>query len=228
MHYKKFTLAAVVAIASGTVFAQQAQPSNEVQVQQQGQNSVVPGAVNVPFEGCAEQPPTPTCQRRIICVGTGTIRLKGPDGVQMAKKSALLQANSAVAYFQKSLADAQDSNKKQLLSYSKEDGQGQSSNQEIGELTKEENSRRTQALLQGVVVVGGEVNTQEGYAKVYVGQSCKSIATAQGLQQQQETVGAQGVGVNGDPAAANGRVMGGPNINAGSAVSVNRPPSNDF
>lgn len=233
MHYKNFTLAAVVVIAAGSVFAQQAQPSNEVQVQQQGQNSVVPGAVNIPFDGCAEQPPTPTCQRRIICVGEATIRMKGPDGVRMAKKSALLKANAAVAYFQKTLLDAQSSDKEQMLSYSKEDGAGKSSNQEIGQLQKEENSQRTQALLQGVVVVGGEVNVNPqdglGSTKVYVGQSCKSIATAQGLQQQQASGGAaQGGSGSADPSNANARVMGGPAISSGSAASVSRPPSNDF
>lgn len=234
MNYKKLTLAAAVAVAAGSAFAQQVQPSNEVQVQQTApQNSVVPGAVNIPFDGCAEQPPTPTCQRRIICVGEATIRMKGPDGVRMAKKSALLKANAAVAYFQKTLLDAQSSDKEQMLSYSKEDGAGKSSNQEIGQLQKEENSQRTQALLQGVVVVGGEVNVNPqdglGSTKVYVGQSCKSIATAQGLQQQQASGGAaQGGAGSADPSNANARVMGGPAISSGSAASVSRPPSNDF
>ena len=216
-------------LLSSAVGAQQLQPANEVQVQQsQSQNSVVAGAVNVPFDGCAEQPPTPTCQRRIICVGEATIRMKGPDGVRMAKKSALLKANAAVATFQKNLLEAQSSDKEQMLSYSKEDGAGKSSNQEIGQLQKEEVSQRTQALLQGVVVVGGEVNVNPqdglGSTKVYVGQSCKSIATAQGLQQQQSAGGAGSA----DPSNANARVMGGPAISSGSAASVSRPPSNDF
>lgn len=227
MKYKILAVSVACVFVSGAVLAQQAQPANEVQVHQaQGQTQVVPGAVKIPFDGCAEQPPTPTCQRRIICVGDATIRLKGPDGVRMAKKSALLKANAAVANFQKTLIEAQSSDKEQMLSYSKEDGAGKSSNQEIGQLQKEEVSQRTQALLQGVVVVGGEINTEEGIARVYVGQSCKSIATAQGLGQQQSTGSGQGTGDGMEQ--PNARVMGGPAIGSGTVGSVSRPPSNDF
>lgn len=228
MYYKKMTLAAAVAIASGTVFAQQAQPSNEVQVQQAPQNSIVPGAVKLPDAGCTVQTPTPTCQKRIICVGDATIRVKGPDGVRMARKSALIRANSAVSYFQKTVSHGQRGDAEDSSASGQVDGAGQSSNYNINDKTKETSYQTTDALLQGVDTLGSEVDIPGGVVKVYVGQSCRSIATAQGLEQQQAAGSSQAGEGSAQQTNSSARVMGGPSINEGATTSYRNLPTNDF
>ena len=216
-------------LLSSAVGAQQLQPAYEVQVQQsQNQNAVVPGAVKLPDEGCTVQTPTPSCQKRIICVGRATIRVKGPDGVRMARKAALIRANSAVSYFQNTVNKGRRGDAEGSSASGQIDGAGKSTNYEINEKNLETSYQETNALLQGVDTLGSEVDISGGEVKIYVGQSCRSISTAQGLEQQQSSGQPQVSGGNSAQQNLNSRVMGGPSINEGTATSYKNLPTNDF
>ena len=179
--------------------AQQLQPANEVQVQAQAQPTGEADMID-PFQGCKPKV-KPSCQARIVCTGISTIHANNPRAVHI----------------------------KQLdKTYSKESGAGTQAHQELGILSSQVNSTSAEQFLQGVAVIGGKVDMQAGLVSVVIGQSCDTVATAQGISQKMQQGQAQQQSGGGAPTGQSGEAMGGPQVHYGKPGSVIQRPTNDF
>ncbi len=220
----------ILAIVAPTVFAQQLQPANEVQVksnpqvQNQGEADMID-----PIQGCHPKI-KPSCQARIVCTGISTILGKTPRAVQVAMKVAQSNANGELAKYLGNKTKVNEDIKQLDRTYSKESGAGTQTQTELGVLVSQVNSTSAEQFLQGVAVIGGKVDMQAGLVSVVIGQGCESVAAAQGMgQKMQQGQAAQQSGTSGGAAAAQGsEPMGGPQVNYGTPGSVIQRPKNDF
>jgi len=210
-------------LLSQPVFSQQLQPSNEVQVQNQGEADMIDA-----FQGCKPKI-KPSCQARIVCTGMGTIHGNNPRSVQVAMKVAQTNANGELAKYLGNKTKVNEDLKQLDKTYSKESGEGKQTQQEIGVLLSQVNSTSAEQFLQGVAVIGGKIDMQKGTVSVVIGQGCESVASAQGMvqkMQQGSTSQQSGSGAGGSNPSQG--VMGGPQIHQGTPGSVIQRPTNDF
>jgi len=218
----KFTLGLVAFAISANAMAQQVQPSNEVQIQGNPPGVSTP---KLPYQGCIQEV-TPGCMARILCVGEAPLRVKTTSGVMTAKKIAQLKANSEIAAYVKNKAKLQEDYKNLVSTYQASSGAGEENKIQEGDLTELAYGRSAEEYLQGVQVIGGEVNIEQGYAKIYVGQSCKSIDGAKSLSARQQSAGV--VSDSGQGNSGSAQVMGGPQLNQGMPQTSRQVPTNDF
>lgn len=217
----KATIVILAVISSVGVNAQQLQPANEVQVRNTGESDMID-----PFQGCKPKV-KPDCQARIVCTGISTIHADNPRAVQVAMKVAQSNANGELAKYLGNKTKVNEDIKQLDRTYSKESGAGKQTQQELGILVSQVNNTSAEQFLQGVAVIGGKVDTQAGTVAVVIGQSCDTVATAQGISQKMQQGQAQQSGGAG-AGNASGEVMGGPQVHYGKAGSVVQRPTNDF
>ena len=216
-------ISAFLNLWSNVAFAQ-SQPSNEVQVQRQGESDLISA-----FEGC-KPVAKPTCQARIVCTGITSIHGNNPRAVQNAMRIAQGRANGALAMYLGNKTKAIEEIKQLDKTYSKESAAGTQSQSEFGDLISSVNSRSAEQFLQGVSVIGGKVDLNAGTVAVVIGQGCESVKAAQSMtnKMQQGQAQQQG-GIPGANPGANGEVgVGGPQLNMGKPSSMEQRPSNDF
>lgn len=214
-------LAIISAFQIGNAAAQQLQPANEVQVKNQGESDMID-----PFPGCKPKV-KPECHARIVCTGISTIHADNPRAVQVAMKVAQSNANGELAKYLGNKTKVNEDIKQLDRTYSKETGAGKQTQQELGILVSQVNNTSAEQFLQGVAVIGGKVDMQAGTVSVVIGQSCDTVATAQGISQKMQQGQAQqsgGAGGSGQSA----EVMGGPQVHYGKPGSVVQRPTNDF
>ena len=206
--------------------AQQLQPANEVQVQAQAQPTGEADMID-PFQGCKPKV-KPSCQARIVCTGISTIHANNPRAVQVAMKVATSNANGELAKYLGNKTKVNEDIKQLDKTYSKESGAGTQAHQELGILSSQVNSTSAEQFLQGVAVIGGKVDMQAGLVSVVIGQSCDTVATAQGISQKMQQGQAQQQSGGGAPTGQSGETMGGPQVHYGKPGSVIQRPTNDF
>lgn len=219
------SIAILSAFSTQIAFAQ-SQPSNEVQVQKQGEADLISL-----FEGC-KPVAKPSCQARIVCTGITSIHGNNPRAVQTAMRIAQGRANGALAMYLGNKAKAIEEIKQLDKTYGKESAAGSQSQTEFGDLISSVNSRSAEQFIQGVAVIGGKVDLSAGTVAVVIGQGCESVAAAQtmsGKMQQGQAAQQQGGGSNGTSPVADGSMgIGGPQVNYGKANSIEQIPKNDF
>lgn len=216
------TLCAITSVLSiPNAFGQQLQPANEVQVRNQGESDMID-----PFPGCKPKI-KPECHARIVCTGVSTIHADNPRAVQVAMKVAQSNANGELAKYLGNKTKVNEDIKQLDRTYSKETGAGKQTQQELGILVSQVNNTSAEQFLQGVAVIGGKVDMQAGTVSVVIGQSCDTVATAQGITQKMQQGQAQQSGSVGN-SAQSGEVMGGPQVHYGKPGSVVQRPTNDF
>jgi len=204
------------------IAAAQTQPSNEVQVQKQGEADLI-----ALVEGC-EAKAKPSCQARFICTGQSAIHGKNPSAIITATRVASVRAKGQLASLLGSQAKMEELTKDKSATYEQSSGSGTSSQTQLGQLYESVTSTSAQAYLQGVVVIGSEINLAQGFVKVVVGQSCDSRNAAQDARRasQQGESQSGSMGTNPDPNAGN--VPGGPQIHYGTPQPSMQKPRNDF
>lgn len=217
----KFVMVAITAMACGVASAQQLQPANEVQVRNTGESDMIDS-----FQGCKPKV-KPECHARIVCTGISTIHADNPRAVQVAMKVAQSNANGELAKYLGNKTKVNEDIKQLDRTYSKESGAGKQAQQELGILVSQVNNTSAEQFLQGVAVIGGKVDMQAGTVSVVIGQSCDTVATAQGISQKMQQGQAQQSGGSGG-GNSSGEVMGGPQVHYGKAGSVIQRPTNDF
>jgi hypothetical protein len=163
----------------------------------------------------------PDCAARIRCVGEGEILFKDSRGVSEAVKVANQRARNELARFFSEKRKAEESLKQAQRTYQKQGPEGERSEREFGRLTEEVTTSQVEAVLRGVVLIGRQVDMQGGMAKVWVGQSCRSRAVAEGRAQP------AGAADGGNPNAS-APTTGGPQIYGGNPQSTRRPNLDRF
>lgn len=210
--------------AIGTATAQ-TQPSNEVQVQRQGESDLISL-----FEGC-KPVAKPTCKARIVCTGMTSIHGNNPRAIQTAMRIAQGRANGALALYLGNKAKAIEEIKQLDKTYGKENAAGSQTQTEFGDLISSVNSRTAEQFIQGVAVIGGKVDLSAGTVAVVIGQGCESVAAAQAMtgKMQQGQAQQQSGSVSGTNPSADGAIgVGGPQIHFGAPGSIEQKPKNDF
>jgi len=223
-------LGGVLSIAIFNVFAlgaasAQTQPSNEVQVQKQGEADLISL-----FEGC-KPVAKPSCQARIVCTGMTSIHGNNPRAIQTAMRIAQGRANGALAMYLGNKAKAIEEIKQLDKTYGKESAAGSQTQTEFGDLISSVNNRSAEQFIQGVAVIGGKVDLSAGTVAVVIGQGCDSVAAAQAMtgKMQQGQAQQQGGSMSGTNPSADGVVgVGGPQVHYGTAGSMEQKPKNDF
>jgi len=201
----------------------QSQPSNEVQVQRQGESDLISA-----FEGC-KPVAKPTCQARIVCTGITSVHGNNPRAVQNAMRIAQGRANGALAMYLGNKTKAIEEIKQLDKTYSKESAAGTQSQSEFGDLISSVNSRTAEQFLQGVSVIGGKVDLNAGTVSVVIGQGCESVKAAQGMTTMMQQGMSQQGGASGSNPSAGGEIgVGGPQLNIGKPSSMEQRPKNDF
>jgi len=223
-------LGGVLSIAIFNIFtlgaaSAQTQPSNEVQVQKQGEADLISL-----FEGC-KPVAKPSCQARIVCTGMTSIHGNNPRAIQTAMRIAQGRANGALAMYLGNKAKAIEEIKQLDKTYGKESAAGSQTQTEFGDLISSVNSRSAEQFIQGVAVIGGKVDLSTGTVAVVIGQGCDSVAAAQAMtgKMQQGQAQQQGGSMSGTNPSADGVVgVGGPQVHYGTAGSMEQKPKNDF
>lgn len=203
----------------------QTQPSNEVQVQRQGESDLISL-----FEGC-KPVAKPTCKARIVCTGMTSIHGNNPRAIQTAMRIAQGRANGALALYLGNKAKAIEEIKQLDKTYGKENAAGSQTQTEFGDLISSVNSRTAEQFIQGVAVIGGKVDLSAGTVAVVIGQGCESVAAAQAMtgKMQQGQAQQQSGSVSGTNPSADGAIgVGGPQIHFGAPGSIEQKPKNDF
>ncbi len=160
----------------------------------------------------------PDCAARIRCVGEGEILFKDNRGVSEAVKVANQRARNELARFFSEKRKAEESLKQAQRTYQKQGPEGERSEREFGRLSEEVTTTSVEAVLRGVVLIGRQIDLQGGMAKVWVGQTCRSRAVAEGRAQPS----ARASGGEAAPAT------GGPQIYGGNPQSTKRPNLDRF
>ena len=203
----------------------QTQPSNEVQVQRQGEADLISL-----FEGC-KPVAKPTCKARIVCTGMTSIHGNNPRAIQTAMRIAQGRANGALALYLGNKAKAIEEIKQLDKTYGKENAAGSQTQTEFGDLISSVNNRSAEQFIQGVAVIGGKVDLPAGTVAVVIGQGCESVAAAQAMtgKMQQGQTQQQSGAVSGTNPDANGAIgVGGPQLHFGTSGSIEQKPKNDF
>jgi hypothetical protein len=203
----------------------QTQPSNEVQVQKQGEADLISL-----FEGCRPVA-KPSCQARIVCTGMTSIHGNNPRAVQTAMRIAQGRANGALAMYLGNKAKAIEEIKQLDKTYGKESAAGSQSETEFGDLISSVNNRTAEQFIQGVAVIGGKADLAAGTVSVVIGQGCESVGAAQAMTGKMQQGQAQQQGASTDGGASGSDVpggVGGPQVHYGTATSIEQKPKNDF
>ena len=200
----------------------QSQPSNEVQVQKQGEADLI-----ALTESCVAKA-KPSCQARFICTGKAVIHGNNQSAVTTAERIASVRAKGQLAALLGSQTQMSELTKDKSSTYEQSSGAATSTQTQLGSLYESVVSSSAQAYLQGVVVIGSEINLSQGFVKVVVGQSCDTRSAAQEVRRSS----LQGeVQVNSGASASSGgdnQVPGGPQIHYGTPQSGIDKPKNDF
>jgi hypothetical protein len=207
------------------IAAAQTQPSNEVQVQRQGEADLISL-----FEGC-KPVAKPSCQARIVCTGMTSIHGNNPRAIQTAMRIAQGRANGALALYLGNKAKAIEEIKQLDKTYGKENAAGSQTQTEFGDLISSVNNRSAEQFIQGVAVIGGKVDLSTGTVAVVIGQGCESVAAAQamtGKMQQGQAQQQSGSASGANPSADGAIGVGGPQIHFGAPGSMEQKPKNDF
>ena len=228
MNHRKFIIKLVVltfAMQAGLSAAEN-QTNGGSQIKSQGESDMIDI-----FDGCHPKI-KPSCQARVVCTGSNTIHGDNPRSIQIAMKIATAVANAELVKFignrRKVLEDIKTLDK----TYEKNSAAGKQTQSEFGQLVSFVTSATGEEMLQGVTVLGGKVDMEEGKVSVVIGQSCDSVSTAQAIkgkmqQGQAQSEGNLSGGNANSPENATGMV-GGPEVHFGATRSKTQKPKDDF
>lgn len=200
----------------------QSQPSNEVQVQKQGETDLI--ALTERCEAKAK----PSCQARFVCTGQSAIHGSNQSAVITATRIASARAKGQLASLLGSQTKMDELTKDKSSTYEQSNGAGTSTQTQLGSLYESVVSSSAQAYLQGVVVIGSEINLSQGFVKVVVGQSCDTRNAAQEARRSSLQGEAQVTGSGAASAGDGSQVPGGPQVHYGTPQSGIEKPKNDF
>lgn len=227
MNHRKFIIKLVVltfAMQAGLSIAENRTDGNP-QLKIQGESDLIDA-----IDGCHPKI-KPSCQARVVCTGSNTIHGDNPRSIQLAMKIATAKANAELVKFIGNKVKVLEEIKVLEKKYEKENGAGKQTQSEFGELSNSVYSTSGEEFLQGVSVIGGKVDMEEGMVRVVIGQGCDSVSAAQGIkgkmqQGQSQREGNSSGGTANSP--ENSTAIGGPELHYGATRSRTQKPTDDF
>jgi hypothetical protein len=227
MNHRKFIIKLVVltfAMQAGLSIAENRTDGNP-QPKTEGESDLISD-----FDGCHPKI-KPSCQARVVCTGSNTIHGNNPRSIQIAMEIATAKANAELVKFIGNKVKVLKEIKSLDKTYGKESGAGKQTQSELGQLVSFVTSATGEEMLQGVSVIAGKVDMEEGKVSVVIGQSCDSVLTAQGIkgkmqQGQSQREGNSSGGTANSP--ENSTAIGGPELHYGATRSKTQKPTDDF
>lgn len=227
MNHRKFIIKLVVltfAMQAGLSIAENRTDGNP-QLKTQGESDLIDL-----IDGCHPKI-KPSCQARVVCTGSNTIHGNNPRSIQIAMKIATAKANAELVKFIGNKVKVLEEIKTLDKTYEKNSAAGKQTQSELGELSNSVLSASGEEMLQGVTVLGGKVDIEEGKVSVVIGQSCDSVSTAQAIKGKMQQGQAQSEGNSSGGTAnssENSTVIGGPEVHFGATRSRTQKPTDDF